>query len=824
MKKILFLFAWINLIPFLYGQTLDHLALTPPMGWNSWNFFHCDVNEMMIMEMADAMVSSGLKDAGYKYIVIDDCWQIDRNEKGVIIADPAHFPSGIKALADYVHSKGLKFGLYSDAGTHTCQRRPGSKGYEYIDAATYAKWNVDYLKYDWCNTDGQDTRVSYQLMRDALDAAGRPIVFSICEWGSTQPWLWAQGIGHLWRTTGDIQANWNSVMNLLDRQVGLEKYSGPGGWNDPDMLEVGNGNLTYGENKAHFSLWCLLNAPLMAGNDLRNMTAETIEILTNKEVISVNQDSLGVQGKKIRDDGHFEVWAKPMKDGSEAVILLNRSKIEKNMTVSWKELDFPENAILLVRDLWKHQDAGYFPKSYSVNVLPHDAVMLRLWQKESVGQLPKVGLISPKDNSTLKIPANINLTAKATGSDGKVLQVSFLVNGKTIGTDTDSKNGWTQTWTCKIPGIYQIQAYAMDNANLSSASIPVQIYLAPEKGPYLGDSEVVPGKIQMENYDGGGEGIGYHDSDKMNQGGQYRWDGVDIDYTADAGGGYFVGWLKKGEWLNYSVNIPETEMYDISLRYAAISDNGKCHFQLGNQDITGPIAIPKTKNEDEWKNILIKNIQLPQGTQNIKFYVDQGGFNINMIDVDFTLRDLPSPWMQQDVGETDILGNAGIRKDCMVIESSGRDIWRNQDEFHFVYQKVEGDAEIIAKVLSVEETNAWAKAGVMIRDSLTADSKNAFMLMSASNGTTFQRRLQSNDGTRREEGDNATGSYWVRLVREGNLFTGYNSPDGQTWQKIGAVTIDMQKSVYAGLAVTSHDDNALCEARFDNIKIRQINQ
>lgn len=364
----------------------DNLALTPPMGWNSWNKFSCDVSEQLIKETADAMVASGMKDAGYQHIVIDDCWQVSRDEQGNIIADPQRFPSGIKALADYVHSKGLKFGLYSDAGTGTCQGRPGSRGYEYQDARQYAAWGVDYLKYDWCNTGKQNSEAAYSTMRDALNKAGRPIVFSICEWGSSKPWLWAQGIGHLWRTTGDIQDCWDcrrdwggmGFVHILDLQDGLQTYAGPGHWNDPDMLEVGNGGLTQIEAQAHFSLWCILAAPLMAGNDLRSMTPEIRNILINKEVIAVDQDSLGKQGRKVRDDGDLEVWAKQLKDGGRAVVLFNRSDNEAKMTVQWTELGYPSHLSATVRDLWQHKDMGKFKSSYSASVPSHGVVMVRV--------------------------------------------------------------------------------------------------------------------------------------------------------------------------------------------------------------------------------------------------------------------------------------------------------------------------------------------------------------------------------------------------------------------------------------------------------------
>ena len=263
----------------------NKLALTPPMGWNSWNKFQCNVSEQLIKSTADAMVSSGMKDAGYEFVVIDDCWQVKRDEKGNIVADAERFPSGIKALADYVHSKGLKFGIYSDAGTKTCAGRPGSRGHEFQDALQYAAWTVDYLKYDWCNVGKEDGEAAYTTMHEALLASGRPIVFSLCDWGTNKPWLWAKDVGNLWRTTGDIADCWDCKtqytegwLKILDLQDGLETYAGPGHWNDPDMLEVGNGGMTTTEYRSHFSFWSLLAAPLIAGNDLKNMTPEIREI------------------------------------------------------------------------------------------------------------------------------------------------------------------------------------------------------------------------------------------------------------------------------------------------------------------------------------------------------------------------------------------------------------------------------------------------------------------------------------------------------------------------------------------------------------------
>ncbi len=396
MKKIRLLFIGLILSQFMYSQKFEELALTPPMGWNSWNKFGCDVSEELIMDMADAMVSSGMKAAGYEYIVIDDCWQIDRDEKGNIIADPERFPSGMEALADYIHSKGLKFGLYTCAGVKTCMKRPGSRGYEFQDARTYASWGVDYVKSDWCSHGKQNAEASYTTMRDAIYKAGRPIVLSICEWGSSKPWEWGKNVGHLWRTSGDIlncfdcKVSWggSGVLKLIDAQVGKRGFAGPGHWNDADIMQIGNGVLTPNENRVHFSMWCMLASPIMAGNDLRAMDNETKEILTNKEVIAVNQDSLGIPGLRWMDYGDFEIWFKPMKNGDIIICFLNRDdqqfSLDYDLTdkeivdnnFGWKKYEIDGH--YKIRDLWKHEDIGTTDEPVVDTIPGHDVLLLRL--------------------------------------------------------------------------------------------------------------------------------------------------------------------------------------------------------------------------------------------------------------------------------------------------------------------------------------------------------------------------------------------------------------------------------------------------------------
>jgi len=386
-------FACVN----LHAQKFPGLALTPPMGWNSWNRFAGNINEDLIRQTADAMATNGMKDAGYVYVNIDDCWHGERDAQGFIHPDPQRFPSGIKALADYVHSKGLKLGIYSDVGDKTCAGRPGSRGHEYQDALTYAQWGVDYLKYDWCNAEGLKAEGAYTTMRDAIHAAGRPMIFSMCEWGDNEPWLWARDIGHLWRTTGDIFAKFDGVLNhgswhqngvlqILDMQKPLRTYAGPGHWNDPDMLEVGNG-MSESEDRAHFSMWCMLAAPLISGNDQRDMKPETLRILTDKDVLAVDQDKLGIEGFACSTNGMVETWFKPLADGGWAMCVLNRGTEPQKFSFDWKHEDVSDSfskrdanfstTDYTFQNLWTGE-TGDTKKILSAEIPGHDVLLLRL--------------------------------------------------------------------------------------------------------------------------------------------------------------------------------------------------------------------------------------------------------------------------------------------------------------------------------------------------------------------------------------------------------------------------------------------------------------
>jgi alpha-galactosidase len=382
------------------------LAATPPMGWNSWNTFGDNINETVIRGVADTIVASGLKGFGYEYVVIDDHWEGGRDTAGNILANREKFSHGIKALADYIHSKGLKFGIYSCAGDQTCGGEVGSYGYEESDAATWAQWGVDYLKYDYCYApiDLDEAMKRYTRMGNAIKATGRPMIYSLCEWGDRAPWLWGRKAGgQLWRVSHDVSDAWDNPRNVPDTLIGilaavdasanLERFAGPGGWNDPDMLvvglnnhgnNVGGGGCTTCEYQTQMSMWCILAAPLMIGCDVRNMDAEARRILTNPEAIAVDQDTLGKQGGRVARTGSTEVWRKPLANDEMAVAMLNRGETETSITANWQTLGFSPSAAVKVRDLWQHKNLGVFTGSYTVTVAPHATVLIRLVKDKGI--------------------------------------------------------------------------------------------------------------------------------------------------------------------------------------------------------------------------------------------------------------------------------------------------------------------------------------------------------------------------------------------------------------------------------------------------------
>jgi alpha-galactosidase len=506
------------------AEALDNgLALTPQMGFNDWNAFGCDVSEQLIKDTADLFVSSGLKAAGYEYVNIDDCWMTHERDPrtGRLVPDPVKFPDGIDGTADYVHARGLKLGIYEDAGTATCAGYPGSLGHETVDAQTFADWGVDYLKYDNCNNAGSSTTeeyiARYSAMRDALIATGRPIVYSICEWGVNAPWTWAPEVGHLWRTTGDIVDSWSSLKSIIDQNKPLFPYAKPGAFNDPDMLEVGNGGMTDVEYRTHFALWAMMAAPLLIGTDLRKATPATMAILTNTELIAVDQDKLGKQARPIADADGLTVFAKPLAGGDVAVALYNETDAPASIRTTARSAGLPKAPGYLVRDLWRHsttETAG----TIAATVPAHGTAVYRVsvagrdWRRYpplthlSAG-LPDAPVVA---GQVLVKPGQPITVRTSFGDDGRqpVRDAAVTVtapDGWTVAVKSDPDaprvpSGQTLTTRWRVtpppgvaPGIYQLTGgavYGWGSGKWDTTSTIVQFRVAtpPPAGPtYLSD-------------------------------------------------------------------------------------------------------------------------------------------------------------------------------------------------------------------------------------------------------------------------------------------------------------------------------------------------
>ncbi|MDQ0814844.1 alpha-galactosidase [Streptomyces sp. B3I7] len=417
----------------------DEPAATPPMGFNNWNSTHCraEFNEKMVEGIADILVEKGLADTGYKYVNLDDCWALPaRDADGKLVPDPARFPHGVKAVADYVHAKGLRLGIYTSAGTKTCNEAgfPGALGHEYSDAQQFADWGVDYLKYDNCNNQGVDAKQRYTTMRDALRATGRPIVYSICEWGENKPWEWAADVGQLWRTTGDIDDSWGSMLSIVKKNLPLAPYAGPGHWNDPDMLEVGNGGMTDTEYRTHFSLWSVMAAPLLIGSDLRTASDATFDILGNKEVVAVDQDPLGRQGTVISSEGGRWVVAKEMKDGSRAVALFNESGGAQRVATTAAAVGLPRAAGYTVRDLWRHETRGT-AGTIAATVPAHGTVLVRVAADGHWAQYPPAAELGLEGSTLTQAGGTADLTSVLDGL-GRIPALDASVS-------LDGPEGWT---------------------------------------------------------------------------------------------------------------------------------------------------------------------------------------------------------------------------------------------------------------------------------------------------------------------------------------------------------------------------------------------
>jgi alpha-galactosidase len=439
------------------GALENGLLRTPPMGWNTWNTFECDINETLVKQTTDLMVGSGLRDRGYTYVNLDDCWMTrSRDAAGNLVADPAKFPSGIAALGDYIHARGMKFGIYESAGTETCQHYPGSLGHERADANLFASWGVDYLKYDNCGSPGGETQQDYvrrySAMRDALKATGRPIAYSICEWGNFTPSSWAPDVGNLWRTTGDITNNWGSVDSIYHQNVGLAAAAKPGAWNDPDMLEVGDG-MDFQEDRAHFTLWAAMAAPLIAGADLRTASVATFSTYLNPDVIAVDQDPLGKQATRISSSGGLDVLAKPLQNGDVAVVLFNENGTTKTLSTTTAAAGLPAAASYRLTNLWS-KELTTSTGTISANVPSHSTVIYRV----APGSGSSTGTTQPLLGASSSRCIDVNgTTVDIWDCDGRANQAwTFTGAGelKAGGLCLDANEGGTAAgtkliaWTC----------------------------------------------------------------------------------------------------------------------------------------------------------------------------------------------------------------------------------------------------------------------------------------------------------------------------------------------------------------------------------------
>lgn len=471
----------------------DGQALTPPMGFNNWNSTHCraEFNEAMIKGIADLFASKGLKAAGYQYVNLDDCWALpNRDAAGNLVPDPVRFPNGIKAVADYVHAKGLRFGIYTSAGTKTCDIAgfPGGLGHEQQDANLFASFGVDYLKYDNCNNQGVDAKKRYTDMANALRATGRPIVFSLCEWGENKPWEWAAPLGHLWRTTGDIGDSWSSMINIAHRNQPLAPYAGPGQWNDPDMLEVGNGGMTATEYRTHFTLWSMMSAPLLIGTDLRKASAETLDILSNPDVIAVDQDPLGKQGTVVSDNGGLVVMVKELKNGDRAVSLTNETGSTATVSATTDALGIGSRSPYGLKDLWTKALSTNTSGTISASVPSHGTVAYRIMP----GPLP----LPPSGTSHL---SDLSSTAMLNGwgpvekdrsngeraaGDGRTLTVGGFTYAKGLGVHASSTVTYHLGGQCTLLTV----DVGVDDESVTGGAVSFQVYRDSTK---VADSGVV---------------------------------------------------------------------------------------------------------------------------------------------------------------------------------------------------------------------------------------------------------------------------------------------------------------------------------------------
>lgn len=688
------------------APTLNNgLARTPPMGWNDWNAFGCGVSEQLVEQTADFIVSSGMKADGYQYVNVDDCWLThSRDANGNLVADPNKFPDGMKAVADYVHSKGLKFGIYEDAGTQTCARYSGSLGHEQQDANLFASWGVDYLKYDWCNipfsqfpgmSHEQVAQQLYTTMSHALAATGRPIVFSLCNgWDtSVHPSDWAGGVGNLWRISHDIGDNWSSMTSIIDINAPLASAAGPGGWNDPDMLEVGNGGMTTTEYRTHFSMWAEMAAPLLAGTDLRKISAADLQILTNTDVIAVDQDTLGAQGTRIWQNGNGqEIWVKPLANGDRAVALLNRGSIPTTISTTAEQVGMGHASAYVLRDLWAHTTTET-TGTISASVPVHGVVMYRVSSGTPDQAPPSTPLSLTGPTTPLTAGQSEQLTATLANNGG--LAISNI----------------------------QLTLQAPDGWQVSPAS-PINIGAVP------------PGQSKETSW----------------------------TVTSAAANG----------------STPPIAAYQLTATASYV---------------WGDNATPASVQAQQSVYILGSPVQAPYATYaSTQAYFGQQGSQL-------------------------------------AIMSDGADVFGSTNEYGAIYLKgaATQTSSVVVKVESQQITDAWAKAGIMVRNDITqANSSPGYVILAATPGHGYILQWDSN-GDGQLDSNSAPpnqglgmSSYpsWLMLTRSGTIFTGYYSTDGKTWYPVGSANVPSASATQdVGMFATSHSAGTLGLVNFSDFAI-----
>jgi alpha-galactosidase len=973
---LIFLLALLS-APMSWALT-NGLALTPPMGWNSWNNFGCGINEAIIRATADAMATNGMKAAGYQFVNMDDCWAVSRDPTGVLMADPARFPSGIKALADYVHADGLKLGVYSDHGVQTCGGRPGGYSYEYLDANTYASWGVDYLKYDNCNWPPGDVPQSdYFHMSDALMRSGRPITFSICAWSFSS---WDPELGNLWRTTGDISDSYGSMVSKLAPNSQSAYVAGLGRWNDPDMLEVGRAGMSTLEDQTHFTLWCIMAAPLIAGNDLTSMSAQTLAILTNPEVIAVDQDATGEQGIQVAGSTSNQVWCKPLGTDfrSKAVALFNNDTNMATMTVTWTDLGLQAGAAT-VRDLWARRDLGSFSNGFTTNVPAHGVVLLKV-----TGTAPAIpgstGLFYLSDLTAAYAYVGWGSMTKDRSIGGNTIMLNGATYGKglgvhafsgveyrlgaiasrfqaDIGVDDEVGVGYGsvvfqvyadgmkiydsgvmhggdphQTLNLDVTGVNRLTLgvndaddnISYDHADWAGARVAVlstipAVPLAPtglmgtpgnpiglawnatrgatsynlkralaSAGPYtnvaavelpaFSDTNVIPGTTYYYSVSAS-NAVGESASSSPVTVTGCAMPDAPLGLVAGTSGGQFtLGWNPAAGASSYNVvratsatpfnyvatGLTGTFFIDTNVLagvtyFYRVAASNACNQGLFSEPVavsTPPPApvgltamavgtraflswtpLPTTVGYDVKRSsvsggpliTLASNLTGPPwldsglSANNTYYYVvaavNAGGEGANSAEAVMTTcgAALPNGWSDQDIGSVGVAGSGSGCADAFAVEGGGDDIWNNADAFNFLSRALSGDNSIIARVMAVENTDGWAKGGVMFRNDTTAGSMFADAFVSPGNGVNFQWRA-STGGTCGSAGiSGITAPVWVRLTRSGTSFTASYGSDGLTWTLLGTQTIPMAATVQAGLEVTAHNNATLCLAGFDNV-------